>query len=47
VQKLTVVEQDPAGTLDLGFPDESWREYAEHCLTHDDLVPPHPVASLL
>lgn len=23
---------------DLG-PDESWREYAEHSLTHDDLLP--------
>lgn len=39
MQRLTAVELDPEGTLGIGFPDESWDEYADRCFTHDDTQP--------
>jgi hypothetical protein len=44
MEKLTMVAPAPGETPELGWPDESWREWAEHSLTHDNLLtPPAPV----
>lgn len=46
MEKLTQVPAPPrwdgdAGAV-LGWPDESWAEYADHCFDNDDLVLPVP-----
>ena len=49
MEKLTLVEVAPrwegdAATV-LGWPDESWDEYATACVEHVDLHPAGPTAS--
>ena len=44
MEKLTMVVPAPGEPPVLGWPDESWAEYAEHSLTHDDLLVPQETA---
>jgi hypothetical protein len=39
VENLVAIEgaAPPGGGAPLGWPDESWREYSEHSLDHDQL----------
>jgi len=49
MEKLTLVEVAPRWEGDaaavLGWPDESWDEYATACVEHVDLHPTGPTAS--
>ena len=49
MEKLTLVEVAPRWDGDaaavLGWPDESWDEYATACVEHVDLHPTGPTAS--
>jgi hypothetical protein len=40
VEKLTMVAPAPGEAPVLGWPDESWQEYAEHSVEHDDVLAP-------
>jgi hypothetical protein len=42
MEKLTLVYPALGATAELGWPHESWREYANHSLDHDDLPAPVP-----
>lgn len=38
--EMTTEEWQKAGYVPFPIEDESWREYAEHCLTHDRVFCP-------
>jgi hypothetical protein len=39
MERLTMIPPAPGEPPALGWTAESWREWAEHSLTHDDLHP--------
>jgi hypothetical protein len=40
VEKLTMIAPAPGEVPVLGWPDESWQEWADHSLDHDDVPAP-------
>ena len=42
MQRLTMVAPAPGEDPVPGWPDESWDEWAEHSLTHDDVPAGRP-----